>query len=91
LRGIERACRDNVVFVAITGDAKPHLTAIADFISRSRAAIASVFAQVLVVFDNEGLIGREVFAIDGVKLPTNAFKTRSSKLNSADRSVLQTT
>jgi transposase len=24
-RGIERACRDNVVFVSITGDAKPHL------------------------------------------------------------------
>jgi transposase len=76
-RGIERACRDNVVFVAITGDAKPHFTTIADFISRSRDAIASVFAQVLVVLDNEGLIGREMFAIDGVKLPSNASKQRS--------------
>lgn len=76
-RGIERACRDNVVFVAITGDAKPHFTTIADFISRSRDAIASVFAQVLVVLDSEGLIGREMFAIDGVKLPSNASKQRS--------------
>jgi len=25
-RSIERACRDNVLFIAITGDAKPHLT-----------------------------------------------------------------
>jgi transposase len=76
-RGIERSCRDNVVFVAITGDAKPHFTTIADFIARSRDAIASVFSQVLVVLDNEGLIGREMFAIDGVKLPSNASKHRS--------------
>jgi transposase len=76
-RGIERACRDNVLFIAITADAKPHFTTIADFIARSRDAIASVFAQVLVVLDSEGLIGREMFAIDGVKLPSNASKHRS--------------
>lgn len=76
-RAIERACRDNVLFIAITGDAKPHFTTIADFVSRSRDAIASVFAQVLTVLGKEGLIGREMFAIDGVKLPSNASKHRS--------------
>jgi len=76
-RAIERACRDNVLFIAITGDAKPHFTTIADFISRSRDAIASVFAQVIAVLDREGLISREMFAIDGVKLPSNASKHRS--------------
>lgn len=76
-RVIERACRDNVLFIALTGDAKPHFTTLADFISRSRDAIASVFAQVLAILDNEGLIGREMFAIDGVKLPSNASKHRS--------------
>ena len=76
-RAIERACRDNVVFIALTGDAKPHFTTIADFISRSRDAIASVFAQVLTILDGEGLIGRDLFAIDGVKLPSNASKHRS--------------
>ncbi len=76
-RGIERACRENVLFIAITGDAKPHFTTVADFISRSRDAIASVFAQVLTVLGKEGLIGREMFAIDGVKLPSNASKHRS--------------
>lgn len=76
-RAIERTCRDNVLFIAITGDAKPHFTTIADFISRSRDAIASVFAQVLTVLGKEGLIGREMFAIDGVKLPSNASKHRS--------------
>jgi transposase len=76
-RSIERACRDNVLFIALTGDAKPHFTTIADFVSRSRDAIAAVFAQVLTVLDSEGLIGRHMFAIDGVKLPSNASKHRS--------------
>ena len=76
-RCIERACRDNVLFIALTGDAKPHFTTIADFVSRSRDAIASVFAQVLAILGKEGLIGREMFAIDGVKLPSNASKHRS--------------
>lgn len=76
-RSIERACRDNVLFIAITGDAKPHFTTIADFVSRSRDAIQSVFGQVLAVLDKEGLIGRTMFAIDGVKLPSNASKHRS--------------
>jgi len=76
-RAIERACRDNVLFIALTGDAKPHFTTIADFVSRSREAIASVFGQVLALLGNEGLIGRTMFAIDGVKLPSNASKHRS--------------
>jgi transposase len=76
-RAIERACRDNVLFIAMTGDAKPHFTTIADFVSRSRDAIASVFGQVLTLLGKEGLIGRELFAIDGVKLPSNASKHRS--------------
>ncbi|MEO7756072.1 MAG: transposase, partial [Dokdonella sp.] len=76
-RAIERACRDNVLFIALTGDAKPHFTTIADFVSRSREAITSVFGQVLTLLGKEGLIGRTMFAIDGVKLPSNASKHRS--------------
>jgi len=76
-RSIERACRDNVLFIAITGDAKPHFTTLADFVSRSRDQIATIFAQVLTILGHEGLIGREMFAIDGVKLPSNASKHRS--------------
>jgi hypothetical protein len=58
-RLIERACRDNVLFIALTGDAKPHFTTIADFVSRSREAIATVFSQVLTLLDGEKLIGRQ--------------------------------
>jgi hypothetical protein len=31
-RSLERACRDNVLFIALTGDAVPHVKAIADFV-----------------------------------------------------------
>lgn len=76
-RDIERACREHVTFIALCGDAAPHFTTIAHFVSTLGAEIARVFAGVLAVCDRQGLIGREMFAIDGVKLPSNASKRRS--------------
>ena len=76
-RRIERACQEHVTFIALCGDSAPHFTTIADFVSTRQADIAQVFAAVLAVCDAEGLIGREMFAIDGVKLPSNASKHRS--------------
>lgn len=76
-RPIEQACRENVVFIALSGDSTPHFTTIAGFIRALGAEIANVFMQVLFLCDAQGLIGREMFAIDGVKLPSNASKARS--------------
>ncbi len=76
-RPIERACREQVTFMALSADSAPHFTTIAAFISGLGDDIARVFAQVLYICDRQGLIGREMFAIDGVKLPSNAAKTRS--------------
>lgn len=76
-RAIERACREQVSFIALSGDSAPHFTTIADFVSSSIEEIARVFSQVLFICDRQGLIGREMFAIDGVKLPSNAAKVRS--------------
>ena len=76
-RGIERACQDHVTFIALCGDTAPHFTTIAQFVSTLGDDIAKVFAGVLAVCDGQGLIGREMFAIDGVKLPSNASKHRS--------------
>jgi hypothetical protein len=39
--------------------------------------IHGLVTQVLLTCDRMGLIGREMFAIDGVKLPANASKERS--------------
>jgi transposase len=76
-RGVERLCRERVTFIALCGDTAPHFTTIAHFVSTLGAAIARVFAAVVAICDQQGLIGREMFAIDGVKLPSNASKRRS--------------
>ena len=76
-RAIARACAEHVTFIALCGDQAPHVTTVADFISTRHDEIAHVFAAVLAVCDAQGLIGREMFAIDGVKLPSNASKQRS--------------
>jgi len=76
-RAIERACREHVTFIALCGDQAPHFTTIAAFIRELGPEIANVFTQVLFLCDAQGLIGRQMFAIDGVKLPSNASKARS--------------
>ena len=98
-RGIERVCRDHVTFIALSGDTQPHFTTIAGFISNLADDIARVFTQILYLCDRQGLIGREMFAIDGVKLPSNASKQKSgtradfehqaTKLEAAARAMLQ--
>ena len=76
-RSIERACCDNVVFMALSGDQAPAWTTIAKFVRELGDEIQPLFQQVLLVCDGLGLIGKEMFAIDGVKLPSNASKERS--------------
>lgn len=76
-RHIERACRDHVTFIALSGDSQPHFTTIAGFVSTLGDDIARLFSQILFICDKQGLIGREMFAIDGVKLPSNASKAKS--------------
>ncbi|HUE47065.1 MAG TPA: transposase, partial [Aestuariivirgaceae bacterium] len=76
-RGIARLCQEHVTFIALCGDQAPHFTTIAEFVSTLGEDIARVFAAVVAICDREGLIGREMFAIDGVKLPSNASKRRS--------------
>jgi hypothetical protein len=73
-RKFEQLCRDNILFIAVSANTQPHFTTIADFISSSGKEIQQLFLQVLMVCDHEGLIGKEMFAIDGCKLPSNASK-----------------
>ena len=76
-RAIAQACVEQITFIALSGDSQPHFTTLAHFISTLSEDIAKVFGAVLAICDREGLIGREMFAIDGVKLPSNAAKSRS--------------
>jgi transposase len=76
-RLIERLCRENVLFMAISGDSVPGYTTIAAFVRELGDEAGRIFTEVLLTCDRLGLIGRQMFAIDGVKLPSNADKRRS--------------
>lgn len=73
-RRLAEGCQRNVQFKALTADTQPHFTTIADFVSTLDKEIAGVFRDVLVYADALGLIGKQTFAIDGCKLPSNASK-----------------
>jgi len=73
-RQIEQCCRQNIIFMALSADTQPHFTTIADFISSRAEEIVELFRDVLLICDEVGLIGREMFAIDGCKMPSNASK-----------------
>ena len=76
-RAIASACRNNVLFMAVSGDSAPHFTTVAHFVASLGDEAQALFTEVLLVCDRQGLIGRELFAIDGVKLPSNASKAKS--------------
>ena len=73
-RRISKACETNITFMSLSGDAQPHWTSIASFVSRMKDQIEPLFTQILMICDEEGLIGRNMFAIDGCKIKSNASK-----------------
>src|SRR5438552_3886233 len=86
-REIARLCRENVVFMALAADSAPHFTTIADFIATLDREIVAVFRDVLLVCDELGLIGREMFAVDGVKLPSNTSKEWSGTRGDFEKKI----
>jgi transposase len=76
-RKLERLNDYNIIAKALTGDMKIHWTTIADFISGNKAAVSETFAQVLMYCNELGLIGGETFAVDGLRLPSNASMDKS--------------
>jgi transposase len=88
-REIAQLCQDNVMFMALSADSAPHFTTIADFISRQQDEIVSIFRDVLLVCDEQGLIGKQMFAVDGVKLPSNASKEWSGTLAEFEKKALK--
>ena len=98
-RKIEQACRENIIFMALSADTQPHFTTIADFIATMDEQIVPLFRNVLMVCDELRLIGGDMFAIDGCKLPGNASKSwsgtkwelkqKKKKLEQAARALLK--
>lgn len=74
-RRLEAACRQNIVFMALTCGQRPDHSTLAEFVSgMGEERIGSLFSQVLLVCEEEGLLGGTHFAIDGYKLSSNAAK-----------------
>jgi transposase len=73
-RYIQWCCETNVIFKALSCDTVPHWTTIASFVSRHPENMTDLFEQVLLVCYQEGLLGNELFAIDGCKMSSNAAK-----------------
>ena len=73
-RVIESLCKTDLKFMALASGHQPHFTTIADFVSHHCEAVSTLCHKVLLICDQSGLIGKEHFAIDGCKLPTNASK-----------------
>jgi len=73
-REIQWCCETNIIFMALACHTVPHFTTIAKFVSSHCEAIEAIFEQVLLICHEDGLLGNELFAIDGCKLPSNAAK-----------------
>ena len=76
-REIEWCCQTNIIFKALSCDTVPHFTTIANFVSSRSPEIEALFEQILLICDEQGLLGHELFAIDGCKMPSNAAKESS--------------
>jgi len=79
-RRLAEACERNVQFMALSADTRPHFTTIAGFVAQMHQEVAGVFTDVLLYASELNLIGRDTFAIDGCKLPSNASKQWSGTL-----------
>jgi len=79
-RKMERACRENITFMALTCGQCPDHSTIAAFVSSMRDEILPLFRDVLLVCDESHLLGGTLFALDGSKVPSNASKEWSGKI-----------
>jgi len=73
-RQIQWCCEQNIIFKALTCDSVPHFTTIAAFISGYSEEVQNLFEQILLICHQQGLLGNELFAIDGCKMSSNASK-----------------
>ena len=71
-RKLSELNENNIVAKALTGDMPIHFTTIADFISGSSEEFSKVFVKALAYCSELGLISGDTYAIDGLRLPSNA-------------------
>lgn len=84
-RDISECCARHVTFMVLASHFVPHWTTIAHFVSGHAEAIADLFTQVLLVCEQQNLLGYELVAIDGCKMSSNAAKEWSGTIEELTR------
>jgi len=80
-RQIERACQENIIFIALSYGYAPDHSTIASFISSMQSEIETLFSNVLLVCEELGLLDGTHFSLDGVKLSANVSKEWSGTID----------
>ena len=71
-RRLERACKENITFMALACGVRPDHSTLAAFVEKLQGRIEIVFSEVLLVCHEEGLLSGTHLSLDGLKLPANA-------------------
>jgi transposase len=71
-RRLERACRENITFMALSCGIRPDHSTLAGFVEKLQGRIEVIFSEVLLVCHEEGLLSGTHLSLDGLKLPANA-------------------
>jgi transposase len=80
-RQIERACHENILFIALSYGFTPDHSTIANLISSMQSEIQSIFSNILLVCEELGLLDGSHFSLDGVKLSANVSKEWSGTMD----------
>ena len=79
-RQIERACQENILFIALSYGYAPDHSTIASFISSMQNEVQTLFSDALLVCEDLGLLDGTHFSLDGVKLSANVSKEWSGTI-----------
>jgi len=79
-RQIERACQENILFIALSYGYAPDHSTIASFISSMQDEVQTLFSDALLVCEDLGLLDGTHFSLDGVKLSANVSKEWSGTI-----------
>ena len=88
-RGIERECREDVVYKLITALRVPDHSTVAEFRRRHETALAVVFTQVLGLCREAGLVSVGVIAVDGTKITASASNDSDRDYEQIVREILE--
>jgi len=83
-RGLERACRDNISLLWLTGMHSPDHNTLWRFFSNNKTPLRRVFRQLVGVACTSGLVGLVVHAVDGTKI-----RSRSSDVSAWHKKELE--